>query len=602
LSGADLAGTNAAGTDLRRADMVETQLMGSNLTNATMKGADLTGADLTGATWSDTVCHDGVVMTRTECGLSLASSESGFSHLGPITYSFSIGRGNGDDLVYTTTPANLFANNTAPYTLSPDAIDPTGPEYSPSPDSWTALGHLLYIDPALTGFSYNVNAAAVDSVQERAADFFTRGNLNPFIDAAQVLRVVLRFVDAHPDLAGNPVVLVGESYGGTRVSTMLNLLLFSGRYDTGGSSFFHDPGLVAEIKAHFGGRGASVEPLAVESVTAQFGGQVLIHPQLSSFQGEVQGDLYWRANPSIIDDVAAASGHPGAFTRNLLWCRVQFLNESTCPVMGYLPEWNRDRYNWSKDKDWSDRMEAAASNQLTKLGKLYAIVGMDVATIPGFPSDARYDSAYKVLGIMPPGLERAQVDNPGTMWPGFAQDEPAYEAALDPPSAHGGMEKWFGTLNPWDRYFTAWSKEVYAAYALNIVAPEYLLLPINADSSRVYGDFFLENARYVRTFLSDARYDLVIYSEAIPESLRRHTGTVLGVTWKHGADTPGATSFGTFDIRYIDGSTASLYYPYYTESGYVTGFVQTGFGARPTGMRSVSTIAMAPPMRVSSPR
>ncbi len=219
-------------------------------------------------------------------------------------------------------------------------------------------------------------------------------------------------------------------------------------------------------------------------------------------------------------------------------------------------------------------MEAAASNQLSSLGRLNAILGMDVATLPDFPSDARYDDAHKVLGILPPGIEQAQAENPGTLWPGFAEDQPAYEAGLDASSADGSLERWFGRLNPWDRYVTAWSKEVYAGYALNIVAPEYLLLPINADSSRLHGDLFLENVRYVRTFLSDAKYDLVIYSDAIPEALRRHTGTVLGVTSTHGAADSGPASIGTFDIRYVDGSTVSLHYPRYAESGHAVGASQ----------------------------
>jgi hypothetical protein len=45
--------------------------------------------------------------------------------------------------------------------------------------------------------------------------------------------VLLRFLKAHPQIQANQVVLVGESYSGTRVSTMLNLLLFYPGYASG---------------------------------------------------------------------------------------------------------------------------------------------------------------------------------------------------------------------------------------------------------------------------------------------------------------------------------------------------------------------------------
>ncbi len=125
----------------------------------------------------------------------------------------------------------------------------------------------------------------------RTAEFFGRGNFNPFIDAAQLLRVVLGFIESHEALSSSPVVFVGESYGGTRVATMMNMLLFSADYDRDGQAFFRDPELVESIRRHFGVNGE--DELLPETVAARFGRQILIQPQLTSYQDDVHDLLYW---------------------------------------------------------------------------------------------------------------------------------------------------------------------------------------------------------------------------------------------------------------------------------------------------------------------
>ena len=105
------------------------------------------------------------------------------------------------------------------------------------------MGNLLYIDAPVTGFSYNVSPDAAN-LSGRISEFFLKGNFNPFIDAAQMTRVILRFLDNHPDIQANEVILVGESYSGTRVSTMLNLLLFHPKYADSGKLYQDEPCLL----------------------------------------------------------------------------------------------------------------------------------------------------------------------------------------------------------------------------------------------------------------------------------------------------------------------------------------------------------------------
>ena len=106
----------------------------------------------------------------------------------------------------------LLAANTGPRTLDPN-FDADGTSV-PSSAPLTALGHVLYIDAPVTGFSY----ALRDPTRVSPSIGF-----DPDQDAATFLRVLLRFAQRHAALDDTPIILVGESYGGSRVSTMLDL-------------------------------------------------------------------------------------------------------------------------------------------------------------------------------------------------------------------------------------------------------------------------------------------------------------------------------------------------------------------------------------------
>ena len=623
LSGLDLHGADLTGARLVRAHLVRTNLSNVDLTDATLLKADLSHSLQAGITWSNTVCPNGHVTTAAPCPAS-SRNEAGFLWIPSISYSFPR-PGLIPDIRYDTTPANLFysfqaadgdgmdaqdaplfvmlnggpgaattanlmANNTAQYTLNTGSLPPNSPGFAPNPDSWTSMGNLLYIDPPLTGFSYNERAAAAKSIGIRAIEFFLNGNFNAFIDADQVLRGVLQFLDKHPDLQDNPVILVGESYGGVRVTTMLNMLLFSEKYGSKGS-LFRDPGLVDAITTHFGDIGVT-EPLTARVVARQFGRQVLIQPQLSSYQGPVQSELYWPDDPklhSVIDDVATAAGQPGGFTRDTSRCKygpVRYLDPGACAIMKYVPAFGRDRYNWSKPASWSDDQDEATAAQLTQLGKLNTILGFDVSTIKGFTADERAGLAYSTLGDRswvlgasgvpaPPGVDaetwQEAVQELGAEQPGagvsmallgvtdpdrFLDDSPATVS-------EDSLEAHFGALGPADRYYGPWNEEIYAAFAFNILAPEFDKMPINPDKDPTFGDMFLQNIRYVQTFLTDADYDLVINSEALPLALARHKG----VTGVYRESTSGSGS-GQFVVFYTDGTQQRIYYPRYAESGH----------------------------------
>ncbi len=296
------------------------------------------------------------------------------------------------------TSTQLFSMNTAPYTLDREHIKPNNSGYSLNDYSWTRMGNLLYIDAPVTGFSYNVSPDAA-TLSGRISEFFLKGNFNPYIDAAQIVRMVLRFLDRHPDIRANEVILVGESYGGTRVSTMLNLLLFHPKYADGGK-IYQDEALAAEIRNHFRLIYGRDTPLTPEVVARQFSRQILIQPELSGlYQDEVTGELYIAPN-SVIDQVATESGHPGQYQRT---CKEEDLEgipntAINCALFYYIPLFGRDRYNYSKISTWTDDLELFTIKTLQGVNALSTVLNYNVSDIPEIKPAAR-QQAYRLIDL-----------------------------------------------------------------------------------------------------------------------------------------------------------------------------------------------------------
>lgn len=94
----------------------------------------------------------------------------------------------------------------------PSTVDSRG-AVVPNPFSLTQYANLLYLEPRQSGFSYDVSVAP--TAADCSSDVF-----NEYVDAADVLLGVLRFLGAHPTLRG-PVYFLGESYAGVRIQWLL---------------------------------------------------------------------------------------------------------------------------------------------------------------------------------------------------------------------------------------------------------------------------------------------------------------------------------------------------------------------------------------------
>ena len=561
-------------------------------------------------------------------------SEAGFIDIGPVSYSFK--EAGKDPLIFTTTlshifysyhPAdestniplsqkpvfvmlnggpgaatatNLLSMNTAPYTLDREHQDKNSRGYSKNPYSWIQAGHLLYIDAPATGFSY-LESRSATSTENRRQEFFLKGNFNAFIDASQILRVVLRFLDSHQELQRNPVILVGESYGGTRVSTMMNLVLFNQSYKKH-EKIYRDDGLVKEIETHFSNVYPGETPTP-KVVARQFGRQILIQPELSGvYQDDISGKMFYQRDgykDPVMVDLAKEAGFPGQFNSYYPFkCRAMGGRETvSCAIMYWAPHFNRDRYNCSKRNEWSDELEAYSTKRLREVEALSTLLQYDVTKIKKMYAKERWTAFKLIFGInthqggymvdkdqadvktwyLDPSMEKYLPSNPKSMakLQAYAESQDYRTKQLGELES-GKNHLWdkFGWLYPWDGYMIEMNLAVYLAFTTSL-SDENTYYDLNPDASPLYGRMFLENLPLVNTFLTDAAYDLVIYSPAIPEALKRYTDLVENVNYVRGKDMAGG-DLGTFVVTYKPGAPgsdresvqAALYYPYYESSGH----------------------------------
>jgi hypothetical protein len=507
------------------------------------------------------------------------------------------------------TSCGLFSANTARLTVFLDEVTDEAALVT-NTASWTRAGNLLHIDSRTAGFSYSLMDDPGDEV--RRGREFDAQNYNPFVDGADFVRALLRFLADHPSIRGNSIVLVPESYGGVRTTVMLHLLLYYGRY-ADGSSVYQDPGLVTAMRSHYDVvfpeyAGQAVPPGVI---AGQFGHQVLIQTvETPSFQTRVKVEML-EAPGSPLYQVAAETGipyvpyaeSPGAVP-----------NPTPTRVQNYIYDWidsiGRDAYHIAKPAGFLDGHRAAAQEFLTDVDTLGLMAGVDVTGIADMYASAR-SGAYKTRAggeggqggrasvafgrRPPPGASgRTAKGKPGTgpirtVWerlaargrPRLVYDlsalvgpAPKAEKLATWPGAAGAdeMTAVFGSLRPWDRYYVDLNYDIPNAFALNKATLRNY--PVDFRSSPYFGEMFLENAVWVETFATNAAWDAVVYTAALPGALALHTDMLEGVRLD-AEGPPGAARPGRIVLTYrptaVPGSAATtrtIRFPGYLLSGH----------------------------------
>jgi hypothetical protein len=375
-----------------------------------------------------------------------------------------------------------------PYGTARATLDPSTPsDVAPRPNaaSWTSFANVLFIDERQSGFSYELGPP-VDAGATPPGDAGTCA-FSPIDDAADHVRVLLRFLDGHPALQAAPVILVGQSYGGTRATLMLDLLL---RYP--GEAKRADPALEGEIQAHYAAvfpdhAGA---PIAPALAVTQFGRAVLLQPLVAGgIQDTVQAPLI-KADPYV-----------GGVSSS------------------------QDPYDVRQPQGWSQALDESAARALGDPVGATTLLAADPRSIPRLGPAERVE-AFRL----------AVPDTAAT-----TATDAALTAALGP-------------LVAGDRYL------VYPC----TVCPTGASL---AEGTGAGNEFIANLMGGVRTFISDARYDSVIYSPAIPAVLQE-VGTVTLDT----APRPGVARPGWFTVRFpqngATGPAIEVRFPPYVDSGH----------------------------------
>ncbi|HEX9621995.1 MAG TPA: hypothetical protein VF989_17735 [Polyangiaceae bacterium] len=342
----------------------------------------------------------------------------------------------------------------------------------PNPASLTRLCHALFVDARNTGLSYVV-------ADETAPHDFGWSNYNAFIDGADYLRVLLRFIDARPELRDAPVIVVGESFGGVRATALLNLLLYAEAYAAGARPYA-DPALDLELRAY---SSDWLGPLTPSALGVRFGHQVLIQPSIASgLQDSITGSLM--AEPdSIVSELGRERGQefspcPADQASCDPYLRmVQFMSRIDVSPYDYRAPWS-----------WLSNLLAAHTARVADIAKFESLIGARLTSVFGLASEGR----GAALRLPSAGTEAADA----TTW-----------------------VELLGGLAETDRYFVMFNTAVYDAFFASSAAEHHVDF-----RSELLGELFLQNLTHTETFITRASYDLVNYSPALIEALGALTG------------------------------------------------------------------------------
>jgi pimeloyl-ACP methyl ester carboxylesterase len=400
-------------------------------------------------------------------------------------------------------------------------------------------------------------------------------NYNAFIDGADFVRVLLRFLGNHPAIQDNPVVLVVESYGGVRALVMLHLLLFYQDY-ANGNAIYQDPALVEEIQNHYDTvfpeyAGQTVPPSVI---SRQFSHQVLIQPAITRYYQRLVAAEMLEAPGSILDDLAAETGVPYIRYADQPWAR-----ENPTPfnimnnIYDFINQIGRDPYIWAKPAGFFNGFFDSAADLLTQYDKLNQMTGVDTAAIPELYASAR-QQAYKIKFLED---YATLLSHSALLGPAPKFDE--IRSFLFP-CAEDHMKPVFGTLQPWDRYFLDLNHDVSTAFALNRTVMESY--DIHYRYSERFGEMFLDNVAFVETFVTNAAYDIVVYCPSLPDALSYHASKLSNST--HDAvGPPQAERPGQILLEYVPGSvpgstvtTRTIRFPFYADSGHAVPMTEPG--------------------------
>lgn len=429
----------------------------------------------------------------------------------------------------------LFCYNTAKMTADQKYSDI---DVTQNPDNWNQVGNLLYLDARQTGFSYGM-IDDPSSVNARNSEFETR-NFNVFVDAADIIRTILTFLNNHPVIKSNEVVLVGESYGGTRATAMLNILQNLRDYAAGNRNFY-DQALFDTIDNHFMDINPEMSALpSKEVIKKQFGSQILVQPLvMGKNQFNESGELLEQPG-SPMYEVESETGVEYKPCSEVFWSCDPHNN-----VLNYLMNAGRDIYSYRRPAGWLFDYSDIGAEKLVQHELFTKLIKNDPLLIDGLYASNR-DKAFRYGGNFMLKFQTEQHIDMRKI-PEIVKTEINYRESRIQPLYSSNFDSTYGSLQPWDEFFIDLQSNVNQLFYRASTTPY----------DDVNGQMFLENIRDTKTFITNAEEDIIIYSPAIPLTVGKYD-SVNNVT-------QGDESF-TVDFK--DGKTVTVTWPFYPESSH----------------------------------
>lgn len=326
--------------------------------------------------------------------------------------------------------------------------------------------------------------------------------------------MILRVLASQPALQNNPVVIVGESYGGMRTSVMLPMFLDPVSIGQPSQPYFVDAALSQEMQAHFATvfHNEGTVPLTRARVARQFGWQILIEPGIDfSDQWNIQ-------------------------------------NSTACVDPSYLSTQRLSALGIACPPDATGQTQAG----------IVPTDSIDAASIPALLNPASFQMLLG--GVNPTAI--AGLSN--STRPG------AYRLVNDDPTKYPyDLSSWTatqGTLPTYDRYYIT---QNYTAYSL---------FEITSPLTQLIGWDFLQNLLDVHTFITRAALDFVIIPEVIPKSFMAIdamnpvvSSVTIDDTQPTGVARPGQMVFTYRDVASFGvtaGTQRTARFPSYLTSGH----------------------------------
>lgn len=407
--------------------------------------------------------------------------------------------------------------------------------------NWNQIGNLLYIDARQTGFSFGILDYPTDGSARSA--YFSTSNFNVFVDAADFIRVIFRFLESHPKIKSNPVILSGESYGGTRTTAIINILLNVADYAEN-NRVFYDEKLFEEIARHFKEIDPSITGMpSKEDVAKQFGRQIMIQPLvMGQKQMDAAGGLLEQSDSPLytIQNETGLEYSKCGFTPN---CS-KYNN-----AINYVQNADRDIYSYRRPYNWLFDYTDAGTAKMLQMPMFEELIMNDPTKISELHAETRaIEGAFRYSDDN--GFSR------NLTWSDKFENLPEIEKTIIKartrqrnahPLSSGNLDSFFGELPLYDEYFVDLSYSITYTFYYASVSPY----------SDVNGEMFLENIRTTKTFITQAEEDIVIYAKGIPEAAKSFSN-VSSVD----------TEENSFTVHFKDGESATVTFPFYPESSH----------------------------------